>query len=235
MISPKLIIKTLLNFWKKPSPIERKIEYKFRSKSLLFTALTHKSVKPSPKENYERLEFLGDAVIDHVVSEWLFDKYPHADEGELTLKRAAFVKKAFLARMGKNLNLLKYSIVSTSLDTRNKKVARNLLGNIYESLVGAIFLDGGMDPAEKFLHKFLLKYEDQAVINDNFKGRLIEFCQERGDKPPRFKVKKVTGPDHNKTFSIEVNMNGNLTFEGKGKSKKEGEQNASKMALKILN
>jgi len=229
-----LNIRLLFNFWSKASPIEKKINYTFLKKSILHKALTHKSIKTSPDANYERLEFLGDAVIDHVVSQWLFDKYPLADEGELTLKRAAFVKKSFLAKMGKNLNLLKHAIVSTSLDLNNKKVQKNLLGNIYEAIVGAIFLDGGIKPAQKFIHKFLIKYEFQVKIDDNFKGRLIEYCQEKGEKPPEFKVKEVTGPDHNKTFTIIVVLNKNLIYLGKGKSKKEGEQNAAKAALTKL-
>ena len=235
MKSSKLNLKNLFNFWVKRSSLEKQIKYTFKNKYLLSSALTHKSVKPAPPQNYERLEFLGDAVIDHVVSEWLFVKYPDADEGELTLKRAAFVKKSFLAKMGRKLNLLNHAIVSTSLDMRNKKVALNLLGNIYESIVGAIFLDGGMKPAERFINSFLLNYEHHADIDDNFKGRLIEYCQERRENPPRFKVKKVTGPDHNNTFTIEVLMDGDQTFTGVGKSKKEGEQNAAKIAIKSLN
>ena len=139
-------MKTLLNRFKslfkltKSTELERKIDYYFQDKSLLNISLTHKSKAPHPTNNYERLEFLGDAVLDHVVSEWLFNKYKYDDEGQLTQKRAAMVKKQFLAKMADKINLVNYAQTNHSLDIKNEKVAYNLNGNIFESLIGAIFL-----------------------------------------------------------------------------------------------
>ncbi|MBC8197236.1 MAG: ribonuclease III [Candidatus Marinimicrobia bacterium] len=220
----------------KPSKIEQIIQYHFQDISLLKTSLTHKSIAPQPDKNYERLEFLGDAVLDHVVSEWLFNKYKYEDEGQLTQKRAALVKKQFLAKMATKINLVSFAKTSSSLDIKNKKVSYNLNGNIFESLIGAIFLDGGIKPAEAFIYNFLIIYENEAESNDNYKGQLIEYYQDKGISPPKFKIKKVDGPDHDKIFSIETIINENQIFIGEGKSKKEGEQNAARNALKnILN
>jgi len=214
-----------------PTELEQNINYNFRDKSLLKISLTHKSLNPRPQKNYERLEFLGDAVLDLVVSEWLFNKYDFADEGDLTQRRAALVKKQFLAKMAEKLNLVKHAKTSTSLDIKNKKVVYNLNGNIFESLIGAIFLDGGMKPAEKFIQDFLIFYDDEANSDDNYKGKLIEICQDKGVDSPIFNVKNVEGPDHDKVFIIEVVVFNNQIFIGNGKSKKEAEQLASRAAL----
>jgi ribonuclease III len=235
VISIFKLLKSLFNK-SNPTEIEKIINYHFRDKSLLETSLTHKSIAPTPSNNYERLEFLGDAVLDHVVSEWLFNKYKFDDEGQLTQKRAALVKKQFLAKMATKINLVSFAKTSSSLDIKNEKVSYNLNGNIFESLIGAIFLDGGMKPAETFIYNFLITFENEAVSDDNYKGQLIEYCQDKGITPPKFKIKKVDGPDHDKVFSIETIINENQIFMGEGKSKKEGEQNAARKALQnILN
>ncbi|MAJ44396.1 MAG: ribonuclease III [Candidatus Marinimicrobia bacterium] len=227
---------TRLNFFflsliTKPTELEQKVKYTFIDKSLLEVSLTHKSLKPNPKKNYERFEFLGDAVLDYVVSEWLFHKYGKDDEGKLTKKRAALVKKQFLAKMATKLNLVKYVKTNNSLDLKNQKVAYNLNGNIFESLVGAIFLDGGIKSAEKFIYKFLIMHENKATADDNYKGKLIEIYQEKGLEPPLFRVKNVEGPDHDKIFTIEAVVSDDKMFLGIGRSKKEAEQKASKNAL----
>ena len=217
-----------------PIELERIISYRFRDQSLLKKSLTHKSKAPHPTNNYERLEFLGDAVLDHVVSEWLFNKYKYDDEGQLTQKRAAMVKKQFLAKMANKINLVTYAQTNHSLDIKNEKVAYILNGNIFESLIGAIFLDGGMKPAEKFINNYLIIHENEATIDDNYKGQLIEYCQDIGLSSPKFQVKQVEGPDHDKIFIIEAIVQENQIFIGKGKSKKEGEQEASRVALKHI-
>jgi len=218
-------------FFSNPTDLEQKINYTFTNKSLLEVCLTHKSLNPNPQKNYERLEFLGDAVLDHIVSEWLFNKYRNADEGNLTQKRAALVKKQFLAKMAKKLDLIKFARTNTSLNLKNQKVAYNLNGNIFESLIGAIFLDGGMKPAEEFIFSFLILHEDEAISDDNYKGKLIEICQEKGINPPSFNVQSIEGPDHDKVFTIETIIQKNKIYIAKGKSKKEAEQKASKLAL----
>lgn len=218
----------------KHTELEQIIDYYFQDKSLLNTSLTHKSKAPHPPNNYERLEFLGDAVLDHVVSEWLFKKYKYDDEGQLTQKRAGLVKKQFLAKMADKINLVKYAKTNHSLDIKNEKVAYNLNGNIFESLIGAIFLDGGMKPAEKFINNYLIINENEATIDDNYKGQLIEYCQDMGVSSPKFQIKQVEGPDHDKIFIIEAIVHENQVFIGKGKSKKEGEQEAARVALKHI-
>ena len=217
-----------------PTELEQKIKYNFKDKSLLKISLTHKSLCPQPQKNYERLEFLGDSVLDLVVSEWLYNRYHFADEGDLTQKRAALVKKQFLAKMADKLNLVNYAKTNISLDVKNKKVVYNLNGNIFESLIGAIFLDGGMVLAEKFINDFLIIYVNEATSDDNYKGKLIEICQDKGVNPPKFNIKNVEGPDHDKLFIIEVIVFNSQIFEGNGKSKKEAEQHASQVALEQI-
>ena len=226
--------KTFLTVSSNVSELEKKICYKFDDKSLLKLCLTHKSINANPKNNFERLEFLGDAVLDHVVSEWLYNRYPNVDEGKLTEKRAALVKKQFLSKMASKLNLHKFAITNTNLDIFNKKVIYNLNGNIFESLIGAIFLDGGIKPTEKFIGKFLLYHENEAETDDNYKGQLYEVLQEKGYEPPKFCIKSVDGPDHDKIFIIEAVISEKEVYLGEGKNKKEAEQIAAKNALKNL-
>ena len=226
-------IKNIFSFIK-VTELEKKINYRFNNKLLLKTSLTHKSKRTDSHYNYERLEFLGDAILDYVVSEWLFNKYNSDNEGQLTQKRAALVKKKFLVKMATKINLIKFAQTNQNLDLNNDKVAYNLNGNIFESLIGAIFLDGGIKPVKKFIKNHLLKFSKEAKIDENYKGQLIEYCQDIGYSPPTFEIKNLIGPDHNKIFTIKVIINNKQIFVGQGKSKKEGEQQASKLALEQI-
>lgn len=216
------------------SKIENIIGYNFKNKSYLFTALTHRSKQPDIEYNYERLEFLGDAVIDQIISHWLFKKYPNADEGILTEKRSSLVNKDFLAMVGNKLQLLNYINTNHKINILNEKVNSNVVSDIYEAIVGAIFIDGGLTAAKTFILNTLCIYEKQAVTNLNYKGQLIEYCHSLGINTPNFKTIHTSGPEHNKIFKVKVEIEGHTNFIGEGDTKKRAEQNAAMEAMESL-
>ena len=214
--------------------LEKKIYYTFNNPSILKRALTHRSLYPEPKKNYERLEFLGDAVLDHVVSEWLFNKYNKMDEGQLTKKRASLVNRTFLGMLGQKFSLVNHIIVDSGVDIKDNKVIQNISADIYESIVGAIFLDGGEKSAIKFIHKTLIHLQGQADENSNYKGTLIELSHRKGLNSPTFELTNSKGPEHDKIFHIRVKLSNGQTYDGTGRSKKAAEQNAAKIALETM-
>ena len=214
--------------------LEKKIYYTFRNPSILKKALTHRSLYSDPEKNYERLEFLGDAVLDHAVSEWLFNKYKKMDEGKLTKKRASLVNRTFLGRLGQKLGLVNYIFVDSGVDIKDNKVIQNISADIYESIVGAIFLDGGDKSAIKFIYKTLIHLQDQADENLNYKGTLIELSHRKGLNSPTFELTNSKGPEHDKIFHIQVKLSNGQTYDGTGQSKKAAEQNAAKIALETM-
>lgn len=133
------------------SELEKTCQYRFRKHDYLEQAFTHRSISSQPRENYERLEFLGDAVIDIVVSRELMREFPAGDEGILTQKRSALVQKSFLASMGQLLKLLDFIQIEATVDLEQEKIAVKQSANLFEALVGAIFLDGGIEPAKKLI------------------------------------------------------------------------------------
>jgi len=220
---------------KKLSPIETKIGYTFKNKKYLTQALTHKSINTKPSLNYERLEFLGDAVLDIVVSAKLLEEFPEGDEGLLTQKRAALVQKHYLAQMSKFLNLIEYLIIDPNVDIKIDKIAIKQLANIFESILGALFLDGGLDPCESLILKTVWTHRISAWKSTNYKGRLIEYCHSNSLDTPTFKVQDISGPDHLRTFEILVKI-GKKTFKSSiDTNKKSAEQGAAKNALEELN
>ncbi len=216
------------------SPIEKQIGYTFNNKTYLNQALTHKSINTKPSLNYERLEFLGDAVLDIIVSAKLLQEFPEGDEGLLTQKRAALVQKYYLAQMGKSLNLIEYLIIDPSVNIKIDKVAIKQLANIFESLLGALFLDGGLGPCESLIVETVWTHRISAWQSTNYKGRLIEYCHSNDLETPTFKVKDISGPDHLRTFEILVKI-GKRTFKSSiDTNKKSAEQGAAKKALEEL-
>lgn len=217
------------------STLERKLKYKFKNQALLARAFTHRSISPKPRENYERLEFLGDAVIDILVSEFLMDEYPVGDEGMLTKKRSALVQKSFLGAMGNLLGLIKYIHVESTVDLSQAKIAQKQEGNLFESMVGALYLDGGIKPCRRIIKKTVWAYRNEAWSSKNYKGQLIEFCHAKSLGNPRFQVTSVNGPEHEKIFEIHVIIGKRKFIPGIGSNKKAAEQSAAQNAFEILN
>lgn len=205
-------------------------------------ALTHSSFtyenKLSSLENYERLEFLGDAVLKIIVSEYLYERFPEYREGELTKIRAVIVSDSTLGTLAQSLNL-GYFMIFGSSEARTggpEKVSNLACG--FEALLGALFLDGKMPETRNLLCTMLedeVTKVDLSKTKDNFKAVLQELTQAEGDGLPIYRTISESGPSHNKTFYIEVLINQEVVGHGSGKTKKEAQQNAAKMALDVLN
>ena len=221
----------------KPHPlsiIEKKCNYRFRNKKYLQQAFLHRSISSKPRQNYERLEFLGDAVIDIVVSRELMREFPEGDEGILTQKRSALVQKDFLASMGILMNLLDFIKIESTVDIDQEKIAIKQSANLYEALIGAIFLDGGINPSKKVILKTIWANRLEAWKSVNHKGQLIEFCHIKQLSNPKFLVSDVSGPDHQKLFEVHVKIGDEVFPSGIGTSKKAAEQHAAQYAMEAL-
>ena len=188
------------------SILEKKINYIFHNKDYLNQAFTHKSLNKEPRNNYERLEFLGDAVIDIIVSRELMREFPEGDEGLLTQRRAALVQKPYLASIGQLLDLMDYINIEQNVNLSINKIVEKQQANLFEALIGAIYLDGGIEPSRRLILDTVWTYRKEAWKSTNYKGKLIEFCHSKNIENPLFLVKDITGPDHERTFEIQVKI-----------------------------
>ena len=216
------------------STLEKKINYIFHNKDYLNQAFTHKSLNTEPRKNYERLEFLGDAVIDIIVSRELMRDFPEGDEGLLTQRRAALVQKPYLASIGHLLDLMDYLMIEKSVNLEIEKIAEKQQANLFEALIGAIYLDGGIEPCRKLILETVWTYRHEAWKTTNFKGKLIEYCHSKNIENPLFLVKDISGPDHQRTFEIQVKIGMKKFSSGMGTNKKTAEQTAAKLALEEM-
>ena len=216
------------------SILEKKINYIFHNKEYLNQAFTHKSLNTEPRKNYERLEFLGDAVIDIIVSRELMRDFPEGDEGLLTQRRAALVQKPYLASIGHLLDLMDYLMIEKSVNLEIEKIAEKQQANLFEALIGAIYLDGGIEPCRRLILETVWTYRHEAWKSTNYKGKLIEYCHSKNIENPLFLVKDITGPDHQRTFEIQVKIGSNKYSSGMGTNKKTAEQLAAKLALEEM-
>ncbi len=208
----------------------------FKNPQLLKTALTHSSyANEHHTESNERLEFVGDAVLDVVVAKYLYEESNHYNEGDLTKKRAKYVCEAALVEYAKASDLGDYMLLGHGEEKSGGRLRGALLADAFEAFVGAVFLDKGLGEvykiAEKVVFPYLEKEEENQFID--FKSHLQELVQ--SDKRQLvYKVISEEGPSHNKTFTTRVYMDDILMGEGKGRSKKEAEQHAAEIALKKL-
>ena len=216
------------------SKLEKKINYIFHNKEYLKQAFTHKSINAEPRKNYERLEFLGDAVLDIIVSRELMREFPDGDEGFLTQRRASLVQKKYLANIGQLLDLLDYIDIENSVNLSIKKIEEKQQANLFEALIGSMYLDGGIEPCRKLILDTVWAYRKEAWKSTNYKGKLIEYCHSIEIDNPIFLVKDISGPDHQKTFEVEVKIGSNKYSSGLGTNKKTAEQVAAKLALEEL-
>jgi ribonuclease-3 len=221
------------------SKFEEQIGVRFQNKKLLKQAFTHRSYineNPSWKlEHNERLEFLGDAVLELVTTEYLFDKYPKKPEGELTSVRAALVNSQMLAKTASENGMNDYLLLSRGERKDTGKARQYILANTFEALVGAIYLDQGYEVSKKFIEKNLL-FQAEKIVKGNLwrdaKSYFQEKAQEAEGITPIYEVLKEWGPDHNKHFIIGVFVGKELVAEGEGSSKQEAQQKAAENALK---
>lgn len=221
--------------------LQKNIACQFQDEKLLITALTHRSYlneHPQQKqESNERLEFLGDAILEFVVSRFLFEKFPHLPEGRLTNLRSKLVCTKSLASAAKKLNLGNYLFLSKGEKDSNGASSETTLANTFEALIGAIYFDQGLSQAFRFINQQLLSSSKKILTSKNlidFKSRFQEIAQEKFKITPRYQVIKSSGPNHAKTFIVQVLVGKEEWGRGQGKSKQEAEQLAAKVSLKLI-
>ncbi len=220
-------------------PLQDLLDYTFKNEKLLQTALTHRSClnEPGVTESYERLEFLGDAVLEMIISVYLFNKYPDKMEGYLTAARSATVRTESLSKISKDHGIDTYIIMSKGEESTGGRNNPSILEDVIESLIGALYCDGGLDAANQFFKNFILP-NAESIINENqlkdAKSLLQEKAQSKGFVSPLYKTVKESGPDHNKTFEVVVLVNDKEIITGSGKSKQDAEQNAAKKAIELI-
>jgi len=222
----------------KENDIEKKIGIKFKNKKLLQTAFVHKSYINEHKENEldhnERLEFLGDAVLELVSTEYLYMNHPEQTEGEMTNFRSALVRGKTLASVGRKMGLGEYLFLSHGEENSGGRNKNYILANTLESLIGAIYLDQGFDVVKKFIQKNILVNLDEIMENNlhiDPKSRFQEVAQEKTEITPKYEVITQTGPDHEKKFECGVFLGEEMVATGTGTSKRKAEEDAAKKAL----
>jgi ribonuclease-3 len=224
------------------SVLEKKLDVKFKNKDLLTQAFAHRSyLNENPDfylSNNERLEFLGDAVLELIVTEYLYKKYPKKSEGELTNWRAALVNTKMLSEVAKELDFNDFLLLSRGEVKETGKARQYILANTFEAFIGAIYLDSGYEVSKKFIKEHLLKELPGIIEKGLFKDAKSYFqeeAQERVGVTPTYKVLEEWGPDHAKHFIVGVFLAQGLVAQGEGSSKQEAEEAAAKNALETKN
>jgi len=224
------------------SDFEKNTKIYFKDKSLLKQAFIHRSYineNPGLKLSHnERLEFLGDAVLELIVTDFLYRKYPNYTEGELTAIRSALVNAIIISEVASEIGMNNFLLLSKGESKDNGKARQYILANTYEAYIGAVYLDQGYDVVNKFVIENLLPHTEEIVSKKlwrDAKSLVQEKVQEFVGVTPVYKVLHESGPDHDKHFTVGIMFGSNLIAEGKGKSKQEAEQKAAEAALRIKN
>ena len=224
------------------SDFEKKTKIVFKNKDLLKQAFIHRSYinenTGTSLSHNERLEFLGDAVLELIVTDFLYKKYPNYTEGELTALRSALVNAVIISEIATDIGMNDYLLLSKGEAKDNGKARQYILANTYEAYVGAIYLDQEYNAVNKFVSESLLP-KTEEIVNKKLwrdaKSLVQEKAQEFVNFTPAYRVLSESGPDHDKHFTVGIYFGSNLIAEGKGKSKQEAEQKAAEAALKIKN
>ena len=215
-----------------------KIGYQYKDKTLLEQALTHSSFaneqKINKSKNYERLEFLGDAVLELVSSEFLFAANPDMPEGQLTRTRASMVCEPALAYCARDLELNKFIRLGKGEEMTGGRYRDSIISDVMEAVIGSLYLDGGFIVAHDFIHKFILSDLEDKILFYDAKTVLQEIVQETKDGTLSYELISEEGPDHNKLFRVEAHINGKALTQGCGRTKKAAEQQAAYEAILYL-
>lgn len=212
----------------------------FKDKNLFELAFTHRSYlneSTGAAESNERLEFLGDSILSFVVSTYIFEKFREKKEGELTSLRSVLTNTETLYEIAKKLELGKHLKLSKGEEETGGRESKTILANTYEAVLGAIFLDQGIEYARKFIHDTIIVNIDDIIAHQGLKdpkSALQEAMQENHKTSPRYEVLEESGPDHNKIYTVGVFMQDNLLAKGEGKSKQEAEKKAAQNAIEHL-
>lgn len=219
--------------------LENILGYKFKNKKLLLTALTHSSYanenRKEKLEYNERLEFLGDSVLGMVVAEHLFRSFPNMPEGQMSRMRAELVCEQSLEKAARQLGLGRCLRLGRGEEQNGGRERKSILADATESVIAAVYLDGGKDAAAQVINRFVLsKIETGTYVIEDYKTSLQEFVQKKSGQVLKYELIGESGPDHNKVFSAAVFLNGERAGEGTGRNKKEAEQMAARQALEVL-
>ncbi len=221
------------------SELERMIGIRFQNRELLQEALSHSSYaneKKKQRHSNERLEFLGDSVLSIVVSQYLFENYPDLPEGELTKIRAALVCEKSLHRFALQIRLGDFLLLGKGEAHTGGRQRPSILADAFEAVIAAIYLDKGLEAARQHILRFIPKnlLENRFMLFGDYKTALQEVIQKNPEEKVEYLLIDESGPDHSKTFSVEVCLNSNVIGRGSGKSKKEAEQMAAREALALM-
>ncbi len=220
------------------SRFEQLIGYTFRDKQLLVQAFTHSSFVNEQKINkhpdYERLEFLGDAVLEMISSAYLFRKFPDKKEGEMSKMRASLVCEGALAFDAKVLDLKSYILLGKGEEATGGRDKESIIADVMEAVIGALFLDGGIEQSKRFIDSYILTNTDAVVMFGDSKSMLQEVAQGENLGEVRYEICGESGPEHDKIFEVRVYVGDKNLGEGTGKTKKAAEQKAAGMALLVL-
>ncbi len=218
--------------------LEKVLNITFTDKDYLLTAITHRSYlnenRDATQDHNERMEFLGDAVLELVVTDFLFKKYPNKPEGELTAVRAALVNTISLAEASQKLGINDFLLMSKGEAKDTGRARQYILANAFEALIGAIYLDKGYETADKFIADQLFAKTDKIVekrLWQDAKSRFQELAQEKVSITPNYQTVSQEGPDHDRIFTVGVYLQDTKVAEGKGRSKQEAEQAAAENAV----
>lgn len=217
--------------------LQKALSYTFRNEGTLFQALTHKSYANEKKgllTDNERLEFLGDAVLDLAISHIIMEKFPNLSEGEMSKLRASVVNESSLAAIAKGIDLDQYLLLGRGEELSGGRKKPSILADSFEAVIAAIYMDGGFEEAFRILYGHFSKLLSKTDLYIDYKTRLQELTQERLKCMPVYNLKSTSGPDHARMFEVELHIEGKLYGTGIGKTKKEAEQQAAKRALEKL-
>lgn len=218
--------------------LETKIGYHFKNPTLLFRALTHSSYaneSHSGLDSNERLEFLGDSVLGIITADYLYNNYTHLPEGELTKLRAALVCETSLYQFASEIRLGQYLKLGRGEVHTGGRERPSILADAFEALIAAIYLDGGMEEAKRFVLSFITRaiHSHQNAFKD-YKTTLQEIIQKNPEERLEYVLTGESGPDHDKRFEVEIHLNSNVMGRGVGRSKKQAEQEAAREALELM-
>ena len=221
------------------SALQDEISYQFQDPGLLNEALTHRSYAHEQtggmSRDNERLEFLGDSVLNVIISHLIMERFPHYREGKLTRLRASLVNKKSLARISKNLGINQRLLLGKGESLRGGREKSSVISDGYEALIGAIYLDGGFEKAFEVVERQFSPFLDEGLSDDgDFKTKVQQICQSRFGRLPRYQLSEVKGPEHDKTFGAEIFIDRRSYGYGVGKNKKQAQQNAAREALKRI-
>lgn len=210
--------------------LEEKIGYQFQKKELLTQAVTHSSFSNEQKinkfKNYERLEFLGDAVLELLSSQYFFTAFPEMSEGQMTKMRSSTVCEQALAFCAKDISLGNYILLGKGEEATGGRLRSSIISDVMEAIIGAIYLDGGLAAADSFVKRFILSDLESKQLFYDSKTILQEKVQKKG-KQLSYRLVEETGPDHSKQFTVEALINGQVESRGTGRTKKAAEQQAA--------